>query len=30
MVMPVGLSRDYGIVLKETMGISEKVHYKQT
>lgn len=30
MVMPVGLSRDYGVVLKETMGISEKVHYKQT
>ncbi|KAG6800724.1 glucose dehydrogenase [Apis mellifera caucasica] len=26
MVMPVGLSRDYGIVLKETMGISEKVY----
>lgn len=27
MVMPLGLSRDNGVVLKEAMGISEKVYY---
>ena len=28
MVMPLGLSRDNGVVLKEAMGISDEVYYK--
>lgn len=30
MVMPLGLSKDNGIVLKKALGISDKVHLKQT
>lgn len=28
MVMPLGLTRDNGVVLKKAMGISDKVYYK--
>lgn len=28
MVMPLGVSKDNGAVLKESMGISDKVNYK--
>lgn len=29
MVMPLGLSQDNGVVLKETMGITDEVYYKK-
>lgn len=28
MVMPLGVTKDNGIALKETMGISDEVHYE--